>query len=73
MEDKLIIKTAFARHILSKLATKKLQESTGYQIDGVILDDLVATMDENQAVVRISGEIRLPANEVNRIITKFGM
>lgn len=73
MEDKLVIKTAFARHILSKIATKKLQESTGYTIDGVIIDDISASMDDHQAVLRISGEIRLPTAEVNKIVTKLGL
>lgn len=70
--DKLSIKTAFLRHILSNMATKKIRKVSGYHIDGIIIEDLDASMDDRQAVIRISGEIRLPPSEVNKIITNLG-
>lgn len=70
--DELKLKTGFMRGIISRLVTKYLSEKIGLNLD-VLVTDLEARTDDKQAVVRISGDLRMPTADLNKLVTSLGL
>lgn len=70
--DKLEIKSAFMRNLITKAISKMIQKKLGYKIN-IQLNDLDVKVIEGEAHLHVDAEVKIDNGEFMKIIKTIGL
>lgn len=70
--DTMKISSKFMRGLISKLVKNIIRKKFGYEVD-IQLDELMVTIDEGKAHLRINAEANISKDELIKIIKEIGL